>query len=171
MVIPKRNTGPNALRRGRASIPQANYFVTICVEPRAPVLIPEIGDAILAESQRLGADSSWLLRCMTVMPDHLHAFFTLGCRLTLSRLIARLKTKTRSLLRIRRADWQDNFYDRQLRPDDPVEAILRYIWLNPYDAQLITIGKPWPYFYCCAEDWTWFESLTDHGCPFPEWLQ
>ena len=26
-------------------------------------------------------------------------------------------------------------------------------------------------YYCAEEDWEWFQSLTDSGTPFPEWLR
>ena len=167
---PKRNTGPNALRRGRASVPHADYFVTVCVQPRLPVLVPGIAPALLAETHRLTADGAWALRCLTVMPDHAHLFFTLGARLTLSQAMARLKTKTQALLRPQGAGWQENFYDHRLRPEDSAESVIRYLWLNPPRAGLVAEGDTWPYFYCRDEDWEWLRDLTDNGQPFPEWL-
>jgi len=169
--LSKRDTGPNALRRGRTSVPHANYFVTVCLDPRLPVLVPRIAPDLLAEAQRLTADGAWTLRCLTVMPDHAHLFFSLGDRLTLSQAVARLKSKTQARIRTLGADWQQNFYDHQPRPSDSSEAIIRYIQLNPYAAGLVQQPDPWPYFYCREEDWTWFRDLTDGGRPFPEWLQ
>lgn len=115
------------------------------------------------------ASAVWRLRCASVMPDHLHLFFALGERLTLSQSLARLKSRTRSLL-APTAGWQDNFYDHHLRPTDPVEAIFRYIFLNPYAANLIARSDHWPHFYCAPEDWAWFKDRTDSDQPFPEWL-
>lgn len=116
------------------------------------------------------ADGSWFLRCATIMPDHVHLFFTLGERLTLSQSIARLKARTRLLLpsSIR---WQDNFYDHQLRPSDSAESVIRYIFQNPYRAGLLASPAIWPFFHCQADDWSWFAPLTDTGQPVPEWLQ
>jgi REP element-mobilizing transposase RayT len=167
----KRHTGPNALRRGRTSVPHANYFVTLCVEPRSDILLPGIAVALLAEAHRLNTDRGWVLRCATTMPDHAHLFFTLGERLSLSQTMARLKTKTQAFLRRRHADWQQNFFDHQLRPKDSAESVIRYIWMNPYRAGLATAGETWPHFYCRDEDWVWFQGLTDSGQPFPEWLR
>lgn len=105
------------------------------------------------------------------MPDHMHLFFTLGERLTLSQSIARFKTKTQTLLRPQGADWQSNFYDHRIREIDSIESVIRYIYLNPYQAGTIQQNEAWPYFYCCETDWKWFQGLTDNGQPFPEWLQ
>jgi REP element-mobilizing transposase RayT len=128
----KRDAGPNALRRGRASMPHADYFVTLCLQPRRAILVPDMAEVLLNEMQRMTTEGCWTLRCLTVMPDHAHLFFTLGERLTLSQAIARLKTKTQTLVRQFGTDWQNNFYDHKVRPDDSIESIMRYIYLNPY---------------------------------------
>src|SRR4051812_12502778 len=117
-------TDANALRRGRVSIPNADYFVPICTSPQQPVLVSNLAADIVAEAHRLTADGSWRLRCGTVMPDHVHLFFTLGSRLTLSQCVARQKKI--------RARWQNNFYDHRLRSNDSAEATIRYVWMNPY---------------------------------------
>jgi putative transposase len=166
----KRGTGPNALRRGRYSNAGANYFVTLCVTPRIGILSGEVAGNIAKSAHAMSADATWDLRAFTIMPDHLHLFFTLGDRLNLSQTIARLKSNTRGSLVSASVDWQTNFYDHQLRPDDSVEATIRYIFLNPKQAGLIPASEPWGYFYCCPADWSWFETLTDAGQPFPEWL-
>ncbi|MDP2136362.1 MAG: transposase, partial [Candidatus Didemnitutus sp.] len=132
----KHDTGPNALRRRRFSVPHADYFITLCVQPRRPILIPAVAVALLAEAQDLAADGTWNLRCLTVMPDHAHLFITLGERLPLSRAVARLKTKTQALVRRHEGDWQENFYDHRLRPGDSVESVIRYLQLNAYRSGL-----------------------------------
>ena len=167
----KRHTGPNALRRGRFSTARANYFVTLCLEPRVPLLCGMTAQTVLSQAHALSADRSWDLRCMTVMPDHLNLLFTLGERLSLSQAIGRLKAKTRPLFSPRGAGWQQNFYDHQLRPDDSIEATIRYIYLNPYAAERICPTDPWPFFYCRPDDWSWFEPLTNSAQPFPDWLR
>ncbi len=68
------------------------------------------------------------------------------------------------------ASWRGNFYDHRLRANESAEPVIRYIFMNPYAAKLIQPGERWPWFYCCAEDWTWFSGLTDSGQPYPEWL-
>jgi len=163
--------GSNALRRGRASTPYAEYFVTVCLQPRLAVLVPDVAAVVQSEAQRLGDNSEWTLRSLTVMPDHLHLFFILGERLTLSQTIARLKAKTQMLVRPHGVDWQDNFYDHKVRREDSIESIIRYIYLNPYRAGLIQLDECWPHFYCRGEDWAWFQEMTDTDQPFPEWLQ
>ena len=116
-------------------------------------------------------DTTWALRCMSVMPDHIHLLVTLGERLTLSQAVSRLKGKTSPFLSKVGANWQQNYYDHRLRPDDSVEGAIRYIHSNPHRDDLVKTSKPWPYFYCRLDDWSWFETLTDSGRPFPQWLR
>jgi putative transposase len=168
---PKHDTGPNALRRGRVTIPHVDYFVTVCLQPRRAVLVPEIAIIILREAKDLERDGGWTLRSLTVMSDHIHLFFTLRERLTLSQVIARLKTKTQTLVRPQGVDWQSNFYDHRIREVDSIGSVIRYIYLNPYREGIIQQNEIWSYFYCCEADWKWFQGLTDSGQPFPEWLQ
>ncbi len=112
----------------------------------------------------------WSLRALTVMPDHLHLLFRLGSQLQVSQCIARLKATCRPRLQAAGAGWQPNYYDHRLRPDDSIEATLRYIWVNPYREGLVVPPEPWPYFYCDPDDWKWFEKSTDNGDPPPAWL-
>jgi putative transposase len=166
----KRDTGPNALRRGRASLSGANYFVTACAVPREPVLRATVADAILAALLEPETGSIWRLRCGTIMPDHIHCLIELGNVHSLSRALGRFKALTKTTLIAATASWQENFYDHRLRPNESAEPVIRYIFMNPYAAGLIQPGENWPWFCCCAEDWTWFSGLTDSGRSYPEWL-
>ena len=103
------------------------------------------------------------------MPDHLHLFIRLSDSLSLSRCIARFKTKTNPILQ--GIGWQANFYEHRLRPDDSSEDVLRYIFLNPYRGNLVSPGKTYPWFWLGKEEASWFTSLTGDGLPFPEWLR
>ena len=35
--------------------------------------------------------------------------------------------------------WQGNFYEHRLRPGEAIEEVVRYIFLNPYRAGLISV--------------------------------
>ncbi len=87
--------GHAALRRGRVSIPNAEYFLTVCTdERRTGLTLCAVATAILAEMHAMDADQTWQVRCAVVMPDHIHLIMILGERLTLGKSIARLKSKT-----------------------------------------------------------------------------
>ena len=170
MASEKRNTDANALRRGRCSQRGATYFMTFCVVDRKPVLIPDVAHGLVAEAQQMVREGIWTLRCITVMPDHVHLLIILGAYLTLAQSVTRLKVKAKPAINVKAGRWQSNFYDHRLRANDSLEATMRYIWMNPYRKNLIPVTEEWPWSYCRPEDWECFKGSTDSGYPFPEWL-
>ena len=165
--------GRVALRRGRVSIPHAEDFLTVCTdEKRTGLISPSAASTILAEMRAMTGDRTWQLRCAVVMPDHIHALVILGERLTLGQSIGRLKSKTKPVLHAidPALEWERDFYDHHVRPDEERLAIFLYVFLNPYRAGLCARGDRWPWYFCRDEDWHWFSGLLDADCPYPEWL-
>jgi REP element-mobilizing transposase RayT len=105
------------------------------------------------------------------MPDHLHLFVRLTGTLAISRCVARLKSKTNPVLHAKDMSWQGNFHEHRLRPDDPVESVIRYLHLNPYREKLVSTTEVWPWFWLGNEEAAWFVPLLDNENPFPEWLK
>jgi len=169
--------GHAVLRRGRVSLPHAEYFLTICTDEKHPGLSsPAAATAILDELRALDADHTWQLRSAVVMSDHLHALIILGERLTLGQSVGRLKAKTKSSLRAVAAHsatalaWERDFHDHRVHPDEDRLAIFHYIFLNPYRAGLCLREVRWPWYFCCETDWGWFNRLLDANPPCPDWL-
>jgi REP element-mobilizing transposase RayT len=166
-----RSKGYQALRRGRHSTPGAGYFITFCTADRTTGLTGiEIGQAVQGESRVMQKDDLWVVRCSTIMPDHLHLLVELGLKLDLSKAVARLKSRTAAALRGANLKWQAGYFDHRLRPHESALPYFHYIYLNPYRAKLIEAGTEWPWFFCGAEDRAWFLPLLDNGLPVPEWL-
>ena len=164
--------GHAALRRGRVSIPGAEYFLTVCTEGRRPGLsVPVMAEAIIAEARRMEDDATWQLRCLVVMSDHIHLLVVLGRRLTLGKCVARLKAKTGARLKAGDLVWERDFYDHHLRPDEQSLDLFLYIYLNPYRAGFCSRSDRWPWYYCRAEDWKWFKDCLQDERPAPEWLK
>lgn len=105
------------------------------------------------------------------MPDHLHLLGQLTGELSVSRCVARLKSKTRLLLLEQAIPWQGNVYEHRLRPEEPTDMVIRYIFLNPLRAGLAVIGAAYPWFWLGDDAKSWFMPLADDGRPFPEWLE
>jgi putative transposase len=155
------------------SIPHAEYFLTVCTDRKNTGLTSiAVADSILAEMHAMTADHTWQLRCAVVMPDHIHALAILGDRLTLGQSVGRLKSKTLVSLRAASAslDWERDFYDHHVRPEEERLAIFLYIFLNPYRAGSCARGDRWPWYFCREEDWHWFKGLLDADRPYPAWL-
>jgi putative transposase len=167
-----RGHGEGALRRHRVSLPEASYFVTLCTEHRKPSLTqPVIADAIRAELSAIEDDGHWKQRGGVLMPDHLHLFVCLSGQLPIARCVARLKAKTKQALQAAHLSWQGNFYEHRLRPNDSVEEVLRYLFLNPYRGIRVPAAETYPWFWLGADEAAWFLPGSDQGRPFPEWLQ
>ena len=161
--------GHAALRRGRCSAPGATYFLTLCTaNKRLGLTSDPVARSIHQEIPAMEAAGTCSGRCHVVMPDHLHALIVLGNRLPLARTIQRLKAKTSSGLNSAGLAWERGFFDHKLRADEPVGPVFRYIYLNPYRANLIPNSERWPHYHCAAEDWQWFSQQLDRELPIPE---
>lgn len=164
--------GHEALRRHRVSVAGAHYFLTLCCEPRIPVLTATTAvSAIRQEITAIEPDDHWIVRGAVVMPDHVHLLITLGDSLPLGKAVARLKSKTRRNLLIQGVKWQDNYFEHRLRPEDSIEAVLRYLHLNPYRSKLLETVQVYPHFWLGAEEQSWFTPQLDDDRPLAEWLR
>lgn len=168
---PKIHRGYGALRVGRWSLGGADYFLTGCLHrPLTGLTTEPLATTVLAKLRELDVTGHWQLRTCVLMPDHFHALVTLNPENDLSVVMRRFKGPLAPVLRRLGLRWQESFYDHRLREDDDRLPVFRYIWLNPYRAELIGTDQKWPWYYCAPEDWAWFEGLTNEGVPFPEWL-
>lgn len=164
--------GHAALRRGRCSLPNREYYLTIGTdEKRTGLTLDKVAPAILAELHAMNADQTWQLRCAVVMPDHIHLLIVLGDRLSLGKTVARLKAKTAAfLVSVPGLRWERGFFDRTIRPDEDRLSLFLYIFLNPFREGLCERAARWPWYYCRPEDWAWFKGLLDEERPDPGWL-
>jgi putative transposase len=158
------------LRFGRVSLPGARYFVTACVQGREPVLAIEAClKRVLEGMNELALTGDWRLLAATIMPDHVHILFTLGDRLPLDRVIAKLKSRTRAPDAVWR--WQANVFEHRLRADEDAEDYAFYIFMNPCRAGLIDVNAPWPGWVRGAESrWRFEEGVSVAGAFPAEWL-
>ncbi len=164
--------GHAALRRGRISTPHAEYFLTLCTDQRRKGLDKKpLAERVIAEMRAMEADSTWVIRCGTIMPDHLHLIAVLGLRLSLGKAVQRLKAKTAAPLRSAGLTWEHDFFDHQLRVHDECMPLFHYIYLNPYRKELCARDQQWPWFVCHEDDWTWLRDHLEQNLPPPEWLE
>jgi len=150
-------------RLDRIRVPGAPvYFITVCVEGRAPVLAdPAVAD-ILVEAWRHSYQAhGWMVGRYVVMPDHGHFFASpgpetakslsafMGCwkRSTTVRIRALQAAGHRRMPRPteRRFTWQKEFFDHLLRSDESYSRKWEYVRLNPVRAKLVSGPDEWPY--------------------------
>jgi putative transposase len=124
------------LRRYRATM-GASYFVTLCTRERGlglnrTIIATSINDQLIA----LERGGALTIPAAVIMPDHLHMLLLVGAKMTVGQVVGRMKAKTRGVLLAAGLGWQSNFYEHRLRPDDSVEDVLRYIFLNAVSREI-----------------------------------
>ena len=126
------------------------YFITICCDKRLPVFLDiELGRFIIAQLLIIAQRFGFEVIAYCVMPDHIH--FLLAGKGDDSSLLPCLKQykqitgynwkhdrKHRTRL------WQEGYFDRILRDDDPSEGVIRYILENPVRAGLVDDARAYP---------------------------
>jgi putative transposase len=167
---PKRRTAD--LLIGRHSIPGATYFITWCEAARTPRLtLPHITANLKAAMEQASAKGDFSPIAATVMPDHVHLLGVLGARLSLSRVLGKLKTSASGALVLAQLRWQENFYDHRLRQADELEPFARYIFLNPYRAGLLPLDETWPHWWRWGDTRFQFEEFVARDGRVPAaWL-
>ena len=144
------DTGHCALRRGRVSIPERSYLLTVVTHRRRCLFLDPLQARIA--SRIIHSDASWgdaNLLAWVLMPDHWHGLVQLGDE-SLFRVVSRFKAHvTRALhasCAIEGAVWERSFHDHALRIDEGVRQAARYIVANPIRAGLATNALDYPYW-------------------------
>jgi putative transposase len=143
--------GHAALRRGRASLPGQVYLVTFATEGRHPLFAdPSLATAA---ARALADPRLWpasRLLCWVLMPDHWHGLLELGRLDSLEVRIGLLKSNTARVVRRQRPEvarvWARGYHDHALRAEESMQAVARYIVLNPVRAGLVRRVGEWPYW-------------------------
>jgi len=82
------------------------------------------------------------------MPDHIH-FLAVGLLPSsgFSNFVKAFKIKTSRVYRRKTSQplWQKKYFDHVLRPDEPIEPVAYYIWMNPVRKGLPTTVGEFPY--------------------------
>jgi putative transposase len=126
------------------------YFITICVDSRTPVF-REIahGEIVATRFLQIATRNEFEAIAYCVMPDHFHALVGGESEQSfLEPFLNRFKQATgywwKHDLRRRHRLWQEGYFDRILRDDDPTEGVVRYIVENPIRAGIVDDAREYP---------------------------
>jgi REP element-mobilizing transposase RayT len=91
--------------------------------------------------------------CYCIMPNHVHIVFTiLDNGKTLSDIMKLIKGASaisiNTLLDRKGNLWQAESFDRLVREEKELYNIIKYVLLNPVNANLVSDWKEWKYTYC-----------------------
>jgi REP element-mobilizing transposase RayT len=162
----------SALSAHRCSRSDTAYFVTICTRWRmlgltaAPVAGVVPGNVAASDAQ-----CDTITHAFTIMPDHVHWLFTLGRRLSLGRVMAKLKSQSKDSLTTAGLAWQRDFFEHRLRSVELIEPYGLYVFLNPYRADLLSAREKWAHWWCPRSDsFRFMLRLNADGTPPPAWI-
>ena len=143
--------GHRALRRGRHSRDGGIYHITTVTRSRNPLFedFPAACSACAAISSAPSLGTASLL-AWVLMPDHMHLLLQLDGEECLSKVVARLKSRSAKAFQQASgrcgAVWAPGFHDRALRRDDDVRHVARYIVANPVRAGLVARCGDYPFW-------------------------
>jgi putative transposase len=158
----------------RNFIPGASYFFTVNLAERRLRLLTDNIDLLRDAIRYAQARHLFSIDAAVVLPDHLHAIWTLPdgdadfamrWRLIKATFSRRLPRQERiSLSRSSKAErgiWQRRYWEHTLRDENDFERHVEYIHFNPVKHGHVTCVKDWPFssFHrfvrsgVCPEDW------------------
>ena len=142
--------GHRALRRVRKSLPRQAYSVTTCLAEGRPYLADEACAEVVIEALHWLHNTGRIeLHGYVVMPDHVHALFTLCEDNELSRVMKVFKgysaRRMNSLLGRKGSLWQSQFYDHAIRDKRDFVTRLVYMLDNPRRRGLVERYEDWPF--------------------------
>jgi len=136
---------------------QLRYFLTICVNQRAPVFDDEtIARHVIQQFLRTAGAEKFEVLAYCAMPDHFHALaIGLADDSDLIRFVTAFKKCTGYWWKQSghpRPLWQRGYHDRILREDDLNDAVIRYILLNPVRANLVSDPREYRFLVATKYD-------------------
>jgi putative transposase len=120
------------------------FFITICCQQRGAnqLCLSGISASLLADACHYHSINRWVLHLFLLMPDHLHLIVGFPTAEDMSNVIRDWKRLT-----ARRAgiNWQRNYFDHRVRPEEGLQQKTDYIRNNPVRAGLIGSAEDWPH--------------------------
>jgi putative transposase len=133
------------------------YFLTLCCHDRRPLFRdPEISAWLVGKLKSQAADYGFLLHAWCVMPDHLHLLVEGASESSnVLEFIACFKQCTgfEAKRKVRGKLWQRYSFDHVLRPNDSLDPIAWYIWMNPVRANLCAAPEDYPFSGSLTFEW------------------
>ena len=138
--------------------PGGTYFFTVCLQDRSSdLLVTHINTLRWAYAKTV---AEMPVRCpaMVVLPDHLHAIWTLPeddtdfserwrkIKARFSHALDENATRGASHLAKReRGIWQRRFWEHRVRDQDELHTVIAYCRDNPVKHGHVTAAQDWPY--------------------------
>ncbi|WP_299851596.1 transposase [uncultured Roseovarius sp.] len=141
----------------RPDVTSATVFFTVALAQRGSgLLVSEIA-RLRTAVRATKAERPFAIDAWVVLPDHLHAVWTLPMgdadfstrwRLIKSRFsrgVPKARTRASHDARCERGIWQRRFWEHHIRNEADYWAHVRYCWMNPVKHGLVERPQDWRY--------------------------
>jgi len=142
----------------RLHVPGGTYFFTVALAMRGDdLLLSRIGELRAAYGDAL-REMPVRTRAIVVLPDHLHAVWTLPegdsdfptrwKRIKREFTLRVGQTRPRSASKHAKGEaglWQRRYWERCIRDEAEMDDVLRYVWANPVKHGFVRRAVDWPY--------------------------
>ena len=146
----------------RANTPGATYFFTVALEDRRSNLLLDQVDLLRHCVAEVRAKHPFRIDAMVVLPDHLHALWTMPVDdadfarrwMLVKQSFTKHLTKSGALpskareargAKGERSVWQRRYWEHQIRDERDFAAHVDYIHFNPVKHGLVARAAEWPY--------------------------
>ena len=162
------------MRYRRSNVPGATYFFTLNLAERHKTLLVDRVDALRAVVKTVKQRHPFYIDAMVIMPDHLHAIWTLpegdtdfSTRWGLIKSgFSRGVETTEKISASRRSKgergiWQRRFWEHQIMNDEDYQHHIDYIHYNPVKHGYVTKPSAWR--------WTSLHRYIKQGVVAEDW--
>lgn len=138
----------------RNYVPGGSYFFTVNLHDRRQDLLTRHWLQLRQAMQAVRVDRPFRLDALVILPDHLHAVWTLPERdADFSSRWRAIKSRfSKSLVRVGGEGpfWQSRFWEHTLKDEDSYRRHVDYVHLNPVKHGLVGRVRDWPHstFHC-----------------------
>ncbi|MEO0744034.1 MAG: transposase [Pseudomonadota bacterium] len=142
----------------RLRIPGATYFFTVNLAHRGGDLLVSHIDALRAAYAATHCEQPFQTDAIVVLPDHLHAVWTLPpgdadfsnrwrkIKARFSRSVGQMQPRSWSKVRKRETGvWQRRFWEHAIRDEADYDAHVSYCWANPVKHGHVARAVEWPH--------------------------
>lgn len=141
----------------RPKVQGATVFFTVTLAERGSDLLVREIDVLRRAVADTKAERPFQIDAWVVMPDHIHAVWTLpegdrdfskrwgAIKARFSKAIPTGRLRKSHIARRERGVWQRRFWEHHIRDDRDFRAHVEYCWFNPVKHGFVEDPTDWPY--------------------------
>lgn len=141
----------------RPKSPGATVFFTVNLAQRGSDLLTREIATLRTIVQITKAERPFTINAWVVLPDHMHAVWTMPeddtdfstrwsvIKARFSRAMPHIDRRTSLIARREHGLWQRRYWEHHIRSDQDQTAAIRYCWINPVKHGFVADPALWPY--------------------------